>query len=155
MNNAKIFQWTTLVLVVLNIGLVFFMTMSRPHQNGHHGPDRNKHLIAEKLGFDQTQMEQYEVLINQHRTSISETDREISQAKQALYALLDNEDQESKDSLMNVIAAQQHAIEEVHFNHFVDIKRLCRDEQLPAYHELTKELGRMFAPEMPQRPRKH
>jgi len=55
-------------------------------------------------------------------------------------------DLKSKDSLITVINLNQKQIEETHFKHFEDIKKLCKPEQLDDFKEFSKELGRLFAP---------
>ena len=55
------------------------------------------------------------------------------------------------DSLVIQLADYQSQIETTHYNHFLDIKKLCRQEQLKKYDELTTELSKIFS--HPRRPK--
>jgi protein CpxP len=47
------------------------------------------------------------------------------------------------------IASNQTGIERLHYNHFIDIKKLCIPEQLEDYNALTIELAQIFGPKLP------
>jgi hypothetical protein len=61
----------------------------------------------------------------------------------------------NKDSLENKLGELQRQIETVHYNHFTDIKKLCKPEQLENFNALTHDLAKFFAPErnLPPPPR--
>lgn len=144
MTKSKLFQWTTLLLAILNIILVAFV-LNKPHHRGQHRPDSNKRMIIEKLQLDKDQVAQYKVLIQEHRHAVSSLDKEIMQGKYELYSLLNQDDESENDALIEFIIEKQKAIEEVHFNHFEQIKSLCRGDQNGKFEALSEELARMFA----------
>jgi hypothetical protein len=53
-------------------------------------------------------------------------------------------DVKTKDSLIEILASNQKKIEETHFKHFQDIKKLCTPEQMNRFDDLTEELSRIF-----------
>lgn len=55
------------------------------------------------------------------------------------------------DSLIQNINACQAKIERIHYEHFIAIKNICRDDQLPAFEELTIDLAKLFSPPHPPR----
>ena len=59
----------------------------------------------------------------------------------------------TKDSLITLLNSYQNQVEETHFKHFEDIKKLCHQDQLEDFNELTEDLSRIFAPNKPPRPR--
>ena len=63
----------------------------------------------------------------------------------------DTIDSVQKDRLFLKLADLQKQIETTHFNHFIDIKKLCKKEQLSDYENLTEELSKLFS--HPRRPR--
>ena len=145
MNKTKFLTLTILLLFIINIvTLVFFMTK---------GP-KDKMLprklpmaiIIEKLHFDTHQIAAYEKLISLHRKKIDEKDKTIKNLKNELYKQLANPENKTKiDSLVNQIALQQSTIEKIHFNHFLDIKKICKQDQLKDFNDLTQELSRIFS----------
>ena len=72
-----------------------------------------------------------------------------------LYAELNNETSVKKDSLMFAISKYQLEIENTHYNHFLEIKKLCKPDQLKYFEELTKELAFYFRPNKNQPPPIH
>jgi periplasmic protein CpxP/Spy len=123
----------------------------QPMQPGTERPGGPKFYIMEKLQFDEAQKAAYEKLVLNHRNSIDAKEAAIEQLKSKLYATLaDDTLTPQKDSLEAALAAVQKQIEEIHYNHFMEIKQLCKPQQLPLYNELSKEFARFFMP--PKRP---
>ncbi|OPG93827.1 hypothetical protein B2I21_34445, partial [Chryseobacterium mucoviscidosis] len=77
-------------LLISNLLLVVFMLMRKPP---HHSGPRN--LIIERLHLDEKQIQQYDVLIQQHRMQIREKEHEMMDAKTQYYSLLKNKDQKN------------------------------------------------------------
>ena len=44
-----------------------------------------------------------------------------------------------------ILADLQKQVESVHYAHFMDIKKICRPDQLSDFDKLTKELSRLFS----------
>ncbi len=122
-----------------------------------HGPRHRgegpKKLIVEKLHLDQQQQAEYEKLIHWHRGTIDQLDNQILETKNRLYLQLlkTNVDAKAEDSLINVIVGYQKQIEQTHFKHFEDIKKICKPEQMEYYYDLTTELTTLFS--KPRRPK--
>ena len=108
--------------------------------------DGPKNIIIERLHFDKEQIEQYEKLIDEHQSSIKTTRDSIRMTKNDLYQTLNNESFAGKDSLLVRLSVLQKQIELIHYNHFAQLKKLCKPGQLNAFNDLTKDLARFFAP---------
>jgi protein CpxP len=98
------------------------------------------------LHFDDNQIIEYEKIIKVHRNTITTIDDSIKVAKNELYQLLNSEtiNLEKKDSLYSKLANYQRQVEITHFNHFLEIKAICKKEQLADYKTLTEELSKIF-----------
>ena len=157
MEKTKLLTIGIIALFLLNLGTLGFLYFSAP--KGHHpqelrpeGKLKPREIIIEKLHFDIDQIKQYDQLIQLHRRQITEMEEKIRDSKNELYLQL-NEDRVNKkatDSLITDLASYQKEIETLHFNHFYDIKNVCKKEQLDDYAELTHELTRLFS----KRPRR-
>jgi len=108
--------------------------------------EKPKMIIIERLHFNKEQVDQYEQLIDQHRRSIKELDEQMRKTKNDLYSTLIDNSSVSKDSLENKLGQIQKQIEETHYNHFADIKKLCKPDQLKYFNDLTTDLAKFFAP---------
>jgi hypothetical protein len=62
-----------------------------------------------------------------------------------LYATINVPDALKKDSIKTKLGQLQIAVEDVNYNHFLDIKAICNKDQLPYFEELVKDLGLLFA----------
>ena len=112
MTKSKLFQWTTLLLAILNIILIAFV-LNKPHHRGQHRSDGNKRMIIEKLQFDEEQVVQYEALIHEHRHAVSSLDKEIMQGKYELYSLFNHDDESEKDAFIPPQPDGNYALDEV------------------------------------------
>ncbi len=145
MDKIKLLTYSVIALLLLNLATIGFVVLSKPGDRNRPEP---REIIIEKLKFDENQKKEYEQLIYWHRSQIDELDEKTLETKKELYLqLLKNEvDTKTKDSLMNSLLKYQNQIENIHFKHFEDIKRLCRKDQLKNFEDLTKELSKIFSP---------
>jgi Spy/CpxP family protein refolding chaperone len=156
MERTKLLTITIIGLLLINLATLGFLFLngSKPDGRPHEGRRQPKTIIIEKLQFDAAQQNEYEKLIRWHRGAIDQLDDSIRQTKNTLYSGLSesNINTKTKDSLIAVLNAYQKQVEETHFKHFEDIKKLCKPEQQEDFKALTEELSRIFAPR-PRRPR--
>jgi protein CpxP len=102
-------------------------------------------LIIAKLHFDEQQIKAYETMVAGHRAEIKKSDEQIFKLKNALYSHLNEEiNQQTKDSLIAAIAGVQTTIEQTHYKHFEDIKKLCKADQQKDFEKLTQEIASLF-----------
>jgi periplasmic protein CpxP/Spy len=151
MTKIKILSISVAVLILLNIGLLIMMFLQGPPHHPkdfppHHDQEGPKELIIHQLHFSDEQKEAYQKLIEVHQQKIRGLDKNIRETKNRLYAELNTATSVIKDSLMQAISTYQLEIENTHYNHFLDIKKLCKPDQLKYFEELTKELAFYFRP---------
>lgn len=156
MERTKLLTITIIGLLLINLATLGFLFLNGPKPGGmpHEGSRQPKEIIIEKLHFDANQQKEYEKLILWHRGKIDQLDDSIRQTKNTLYSGLSESDinTKTKDSLITLLNAYQKQVEETHFKHFEDIKKLCKPDQQEDFMALTTELSRIFAPR-PRQPR--
>lgn len=154
MRKTKFISLLAAGLLLSNIILVVYIFPGKtegPHPD--HRPERPRNIIIERLHFTNTQVEEYDKLIQQHRNTIEEADARIIQLKNRLYSQLNNTGNISeKDSLLNAIAETQRSVESVHYHHFEDIKMLCTAEQVKDFNMLAADLASLFSHHHPKHP---
>lgn len=156
MSKTKLLSYAVIVLIIINIITLSFFIFKGPKQKGERnerGPKNSpREIIVRKLHFDEDQIAKYDDLIKQHSESVSAIDNKISTLKNSLYKELSNSENKTvTDSLFKQIANNQTKIETLHYNHFLDIKNLCKPDQLKDYNTLTNELAKIFNPKLPPR----
>jgi hypothetical protein len=143
MNRTRFLTLLVAGLVLLNLGtLAFFRWGKMPPPR----PDGPRKAIIQRLHFDDTQVVDYEKLIAAHRAAIDAKEAEIRVAKEGLYQLLGSDDLTPRDSLIARIGAIQQDIEHIHFDHFKEIKALCKGDQVELFKELSGDLAEYFSP---------
>lgn len=147
MSKLKLLTLAVIGLVALNLVVIGFLLF------GGHNPriperlrEQNgpKNIIIDRLQFDPNQAKQFKKLIDTHSQLIEALDDSLLMAKIDLYQTLVQEDVALKDFLVRKLGAIQQKIEETHYQHFLEIKALCKPEQLPAFNQLALQLANIF-----------
>ena len=151
MSKSKLLTFAVIALIVINIITLSFFIFKGPKDRGFPGPRQSpKDVVVNKLHFDDNQVIKYDELIKQHSESISKIDNKIVMLKNKLYVELSKSDNDLVvENLFQQIATNQTEIEKLHYNHFLDVKKLCKPDQLNDYRALTIELAELFSPKMP------
>ncbi len=142
MNKIKFLQVLIVALFFSNLLVVYYAFQLT--KNRGFNPDGPKKLVIEKLHFDEQQISAYEELIDEHRKQIREKNEAIRNQKLALYQQLNSENDSLKTIYLSGIANLQAQVEEIHYKHFIDIKKLCKPEQLSSYEAFSKEILKIF-----------
>lgn len=160
MNRTKLLTIAVIGLLLINLGTLGVMMMHKPPRpphgempppptDGNEGGPRQ--IIIDRLHFDGNQQKQYEVFISEHRKKTDDLHNASKELHNQLYIMLKSEsiDKTKSDSLIEEIAGNQKAIENLNFNHFQEIKSICKPEQLEDFNELAGELAMLFGPKGP------
>lgn len=140
MNKFKFLKLIIIGLLVSN-GVLLFMLFKEHVRKG--GP---KAIIIEKLHFDKEQIKNYETYIQQHRKAIDNNEAILNKLRSSLFEQLKYKQDTTKiDSLISKIAMQQNLAEKINYNHFLEIKRLCKPSQQEYFDELTTEIANLFS----------
>jgi protein CpxP len=147
MDKIKLLTYSVIGLVLLNIGIIGFLYLSRPNDNPHDLGRKPKDIIIDKLHFDANQIQKYDDIIKVYRNTIDSLNNNSREIKAALYTQLKQPilNNKVKDSLIQLTLVNQKRIEEANFKHFLDIKNLCSKSQLQDYNSLTEELEKLFS----------
>ena len=139
MNKFK-FLISIIAALLISNGILVYNLLLNQREKG--GP---KKLIIELLDFDSIQIEQYDSLIQLHRQAVTKNDLIINNSRLDLYKLLNQKGHTSKvDSIMFAIGQQQTVSEEINYQHFLDIKKLCKPHQLDKYKVFTMQIPQLF-----------
>ncbi len=151
MSKVKLLTIAVFGLLILNFSILGFIVLHQPPHPERRSEDRNgpKNIIIQKLNFDEKQSAEYQKLIDDHQSKLKNLRDEIRETKQLLYQQLNTNDSKISDELEKKLGILQTQIEQTHYQHFSQIKKLCKPNQLKNYQELTKELTKLFNPNQP------
>jgi Spy/CpxP family protein refolding chaperone len=151
MNRTKLLTIAVIGLLIINLGTLGMMFLAKSvhpmHPEGPNGEGPKK-IIIERLHFDEQQQQKYQLLVDEHMDKTKELHNESRGMHDELFVLLKEEpvDKTKADSMIQSIANNQKAIEQLNFEHFQKIKMLCKPEQVKEFNSLVDELGELFAP---------
>ncbi|MBO0947816.1 periplasmic heavy metal sensor [Fibrella forsythiae] len=160
MERTKLLTIAVIGLLLLNLVTIGFLVLrpgkpgGRPEDGppGGEGPSR---IIIERLHFDDNQQERYQTLIEAHRAQTRELASQSVHLYRDYYGLLENDQPDTAQitSLNRQIGQNQREQAQLNFDHFNDIKQLCRPDQQAAFRQLVSELSRLFGRQQrPPRP---
>lgn len=143
MTRNRLLSFSIVVLLLSNLLLAVFIIIPKDRHRPNEGP---RNIIIENLDFDEYQITAYDKLIEAHQKDIRGAEQEISSLKNNLYnGLNDDSAQNNKDSIIAQICKVQMKIENIHYAHFQDIKKLCKPNQIESYKQLTTKIAELFA----------
>lgn len=145
MNKTKVLGFAVIALFLLNICILAFLFLNEG-KVGPKGRRMPREILIDKLHFDKNQIKEYDKIIMKHQQAIRVTDDSIRSSRNELYQLLNTDpiDLVKRDSLYLKFASFQKQIETTHFNHFIEIKNICKQEQMLDFKILTEELTKIF-----------
>lgn len=146
MNKNTFYIIVIVGLLISNGILVFFLTQKENKKRPRNSP---KEIVAKRLDFDDAQMSDYEVVIKKHQVESRQIFDQIQKSKGILYNLLSTTDDHKRDSLIQRITIKQGVLEQLNFNHFLEIKKICREDQTPEFEKLSHDFAKIFGKRRP------
>lgn len=153
MNKSTFYQIVIIALLMLNAFLMFKLYSGEPRMNRHSRMEGPRNRIIQKLNFDEDQKEQFKLLMKEHHQNISEKDQKIMRLKKEILENLSQDTLLDLGSKYKAIGDLQAQIEAIHFNHFLEIKKMCREDQLSDFEELSHRLVQHFGKRNGRRPK--
>jgi len=149
MEKTKLLTILVIGLLLINILLVVFFIFTKGPRPMR--PNENREIIIDKLQLSKSQIVAYDSLILWHQNEINVSERDINLAKMNLFRSIASNELEVKDSIINRISEMQKFIELAHYQHFMDLKKLCDPSQMQAFSQLMTEVGGLFNASQPKR----
>jgi len=136
----RIWQWSVILLVLCNIGLILTIWL-KPHRDGGHGRAARDYVIA-SLKFSDAQVKEYDVLIQDHQSAMRQLQKEAMALRQQLFSGLktDSPATATADSLAALIANNQKQIELVTFHHFEQVRKICTAAQKTEFDNIIGDV---------------
>jgi hypothetical protein len=149
MTKNKFYIYTIVGLLITNLLLIGFFIFRKPPHPKMDGP---KKIIINSLHFDKNQIAQYDDLIVTHQNRMKDLKDKLNLEKGILYETLNSKDNNElkRDSILLRISKIETEIEKVNYQHFLDIKNICKPNQMGNFEKLTSKLVLFFS----ERPKK-
>jgi len=148
MKKETLLTVAVIALLLLNFGTLGFLLFRRPPHPPGAGPAALDQRIVATLQLDAAQQQQFEQLKRTHHQQMQASDGAYREALGNYFALLKNDSMApaQRDSLQATLTGIQNERASVTFQHFTDLKALCRPDQRPRFEALLPELMQVILP---------
>lgn len=136
MSTKRLYIVIIVMLVLLNI-FSFFINYSKSNDVSKGGP---RNIIIERLSLDGKQIENYDVLISDHRKSLKSLRKEIYKLRQSYFL-------NSDSMLLAPLTNSYIELEKINKEHIDDLIEICTDSQRMEFKAFIKEQN-LFSPNM-------
>ena len=153
MKKETLLTTAVIALLLLNLGtLGFLFFRPGPHPPGAKRPPLDRR-IEKRLHLDAAQQQTFKQLKSAHQQQIQASDRAYRETMEQYFALLKNEmpDTAQQDSLLGVLSQIQGNRTTMTFQHFQDLKALCKPNQKEEFAAMLPELMEVILPRPPKR----
>lgn len=148
MNKTKLYAGLAIGLLIINLVLVAFM-LTRSDKLPLEKRDNPREQVIKRLDFSDEQAAEYTARIAEHRERMFAKREQMHELKTSLSQLLKGNDKQAADSVINALSELHKEMEQNFFNHFKDIKKICKPEQLENYNKLVDDMNEIFLRRMP------
>jgi periplasmic protein CpxP/Spy len=148
-------KYLVMIALLINAATLIFFWLHRPPPQGDRPPPRGKmqqDKLIESLNFDENQQKTFEILRGQHRQAMDSFSREIAENRKILYEKMPLNDAKTADSLMVRIGYAQQKIEAVTFQHFTEVRKICRPEQQQKLDKMLLEVASIVSKPKGEKP---
>lgn len=149
MNKLQLLTAAVILLLLLNIGTLVFLFLSNDRRPAPPGPEGNAgDFIIKSLQLDEQQCRQFDTLRIQHHEMVQRAQDEDRRLHDAYFSLLKSpqSNRQSADSIMALMAQQRKTMDSATFEHFRQLRALCRPEQQGKFDRTIDEIARLLGP---------
>ena len=159
LRNNRLLLLITSVLLVANIGLLYFFVFKKPDHQRKMSQDEMRKMAIEKVknevGLNDEQAVAYDSLRSQQFRNMKPLFKDITKSKEDFFSLIYQEG--VSDSVLNSYASKigekQMELDISTFRYFQSIKALCSEEQKPKMDSFIKQIvKRIINNGQPRRP---
>lgn len=148
MNNSrnKVLIFFIAVLLLTNIGMLFYFIGGRGPGRGSHGDRKSgpvTSLLQNEIGFDKQQMDTFDSLKQQHRAAIKPLFDDLGKSKDSFYLFIGNPSvsDSALKSAADAIGKKQAALDLQFYQNFQSIRKICTPEQQIKFDSLMPAIA--------------
>ncbi|MFY7839292.1 MAG: periplasmic heavy metal sensor [Lacibacter sp.] len=147
MNKTKFLTVLVVLLLALNAVTLYFVWGKKDGEKrrpGNGGGRPYSEYISKKLHFDTVQQEQLKQLRDSHKQELDSLRKEEKTIQEAKSQLLKDgvTDSLKLDSVFTLAAANKKKFEMAFHKHFMQIRALCRPDQLLLFNQTLDEMNK-------------
>lgn len=141
-NNTRILTIAVILLLVVNIGLVYFILKGRKGPDRREGRKDPTEMMSKELNMTDQQQKDFKSMKEEHFKNVRPLFDSIRASKTAFFSLI--RDPNVTDSMIDAreqqVLAQQARLDKITFDHFKKVRALFTPEQLPKYDSIINKM---------------
>ncbi len=151
--SNRLTKWTISILVVLNLITLSIIVLQNVRWKANQRPEIRRDLttrvLSNRLNFDEAQVQELQQLRRTHFERVRPVMNAMHENRQQLYRHLNQPEIVSTfvDSLAEEMGSHVSRMEKLTFQHFNDIKGLCRPEQLEKFNQAAGRIAMLLNPQ--------
>ena len=153
LRNNKVLLLITSVLLVANIGLLYFFVFNKPQKSSKQPPVNQVEKVKIQVGLNDEQAVLYDSLRTKQFRNMKPLFKEITKSKEDFFSLIYQEG--VSDSVLNSYASKigekQMELDISTFHYFQSIKALCNEEQKLKMDSVIKQIVKRIINNGPSR----
>ncbi|PIB34117.1 hypothetical protein BFP72_01085 [Reichenbachiella sp. 5M10] len=127
-------------LVLFNLGCLFVLFKGHERiKKSEHLKESRRELLKEKLGLDDSQMEQFTLLKKEHVKKLRKKQNKLFQLRKEVFAHLGDPDFDI-DTYTQEIGMIQQDMDHMAFEHFSKLRALCRPDQYESFDAFAQRI---------------
>ena len=146
MKQENLLKYGIWGLILLNIGLLSYIFLDR---RKHHRRDFSPPwlIFSERIGFDSQQQTTFDSLRTIHMNSLDSLRKASVPLRTRLFGLLDSAalDTTKFVSLMDSITQNRREQELRTFEHFRDVRAICRPDQMDKFRDAMRDVSKFMS----------
>lgn len=154
MGNSNRILWILIgALLLLNLAtLGSFWWSSNSTPSHPHKEYRKSGHIFEEIGWDSSQEKAFEEARDRHHMAMRSYIDEQLEIRKELFALIGSEENPKVAALTQKLGKVRERFERVTFEHFREVRAICKEDQIEQFDSLVQNLGPMLGSQ--RRPRR-
>ncbi|MBY0478918.1 MAG: hypothetical protein K2Q24_14810 [Chitinophagaceae bacterium] len=148
MNKTRFLTIAVLLLLILNASTLFFLFQKRGGPHSYRGGRPYSEFMSKQLKLDAQQETQLKQLRDEHKTELDKLRKEDMELHEQLFMFVKTGNNDSLwiDSITTLIAANKKRFEHTFFKHFLQIRSICRPDQLELFNTTIDQIMKRRMP---------
>jgi periplasmic protein CpxP/Spy len=149
MTKTKFLTILVLLLLVLNAVTLFFLLSKKDGPKNKPGGGRPySEYLTKQLNLDTIQVAQLKKLRDKHKEELGNLWKEDRELQEAKFVLLKegSTDSVKLDSIVTLIVANKKKFELAFHKHFIQIRALCKPDQVELFKKTIEEMQKRRMP---------
>ncbi len=142
----KLLTGLVILLLIANVTTIIFFWMGMKKMHPVADARQPAEYLIQKLGFNNTQQEQYKAMVKQHREKTKQLREQLRTARDNFFDQLAHENisDSIKNNYLEKISSINRELDQMTFDHFREVRKFCTPDQQQKFDKVIDDILRMM-----------